>query len=566
MYRTISGSHLKATNVALADILANSVAVLLILIVLMVSVRKQQAEVQFEQSVDINVMMARELTNSLVLDALPNSRPAYLHDYTSCAIAHDCNPNLYPIIELHDHYVAVHNPYFRLSANQLIQQDNLLDIYLRGLSGDELSHIRVDIYGIGLFYLAISTLREYGAALNHWHFLGETTAPPVRDDSALPDNQILAQLLDKGEKSLLQESGEQDLAETLTQDLPEGINLADPLALQGLESDQLLPLTPQGQPNSDNQTSNPLLNELLEELSRRRNDNNQGQTIAENNGMPFRLRIPNYTPPSNTQPLQLNLNQDQLETVLLQFIFAALNDASQRLYFSPEHLSRLFSSMIHSNNTGSSTVSPTVIRDLKQILKSIQTTTNPALEVTLLPSKRANANPVTLRVRPNSAITALQLQNGDLLPSQVDMLRSSNVSIDLLLRAYPFVYKGERLALEENLLALILPQSLRPQNTLWRPIAIVSPDLQNITFGFIEAAYQGGMLELPLEVNQIRANNTTLQTAFAVPQSRNLWQLALSYGIAIVLFGFLLWLFLRWHINSPRKHAINSSTEKTASV
>jgi len=558
MMHRFSNTHFSASGVALADILANSVAVLLILILLMVSIKQQQAETQLEQTVDLSVMMARELADSVVLDALPNSRPAYLHDYSSCAIPHDCNPNLYPIIEIHDEYMAVFNPPIKLNRKQLLQDNNLLDVYLRGLSNDQLNNVRVDIYGIGMFYLAISTLREYGAPLNHWHFLGEKATPARPEGGDSEGEDKLAELLKQGEEGLSSSAGKSGSIDN-NQPLPEGADLADLAQFESLESDSLLPVESlEGGPDQESEQGGEnaarqgdLLNELLGEFARRR-DGENGQAIAQNNDQTFRLRIPNYVPPENAPPVQLDLDQERLEEVLLGFIFAALNDANEQLRFDPERLGLLFADIAASPSDFTAPVNPSLIRDLKQILRGIPTLTEELVQLQFDQDQRADTNPVNLRLRPNAAIEELRLQNRDLLPGQIELLEQGNAAVDLLLRAYPFVYRGERVAVAPNMLVLSLPQNLRRSDQHWRPVAIVSPDLQEITLGFSRAGYKDGMLELPLEVNQVRANSSVLQTSFSVPAVRSLWRLVFGYGVSILLLGLLLWLFVRWHLAAPK--------------
>ena len=182
--RTVIGSF---GGVALADILANGVVVLLVVIIITISFKKQQTEQEIEQSVEISAILARDIASSLVFNDLPSSPPAVLHHYHCVSPGgpwrneygrHDCMPWLYPIIELHPDYVREFNSGRIFSRAELLRENNELDFYLSLLSPLEKRHARLDIYAVDLYYLALSILRENGLQPSHWHFMGETAPLP----------------------------------------------------------------------------------------------------------------------------------------------------------------------------------------------------------------------------------------------------------------------------------------------------------------------------------------------------------------------------------------------------
>ena len=70
-------------GVALADILANSVAIVIIMIVVTLMARYEEEQDKLEQAEDVAVLLSRELASSFVMNALPTSPPAQLHDYVT---------------------------------------------------------------------------------------------------------------------------------------------------------------------------------------------------------------------------------------------------------------------------------------------------------------------------------------------------------------------------------------------------------------------------------------------------------------------------------------------------
>ena len=113
--------YLKPGSVALADILANSVAVILILIITSLDVAQEKAQDELEKNADITSILSRQLSSSIVFNELPASAPARLHNYNTCQIAHDCNPMLAPIIELHKGYIRIFNADAKIYRNELLR-------------------------------------------------------------------------------------------------------------------------------------------------------------------------------------------------------------------------------------------------------------------------------------------------------------------------------------------------------------------------------------------------------------------------------------------------------------
>lgn len=159
-------------GVALADILANSVAIVIIMIVVTLMARHEQEREKLEQTEDVAVLLSREMATSFVMNALPTSPPAQLHDYEASPLDRNPHHATMPIIELRRDVVRDYYTGRAYSRDELLRQDNAFDAYLRGLTPEQLAALRMDIYSTRLFYVALSILKAHGHTPRHWHFLG----------------------------------------------------------------------------------------------------------------------------------------------------------------------------------------------------------------------------------------------------------------------------------------------------------------------------------------------------------------------------------------------------------
>ncbi len=158
-------------GVALVDILANGVAMLIIVIVLSIAVRMEREERAAEQVEELSTVMSRRFSTSLVLSSLAASPPAQLHDYRNSALDQVYDPELLPIIELHHGFVREFYSGAVWSRQELLREPNAMDAWLAGFSENQKLRLRTDVYDIAQFYLAMSILRDHGVPARHWHFL-----------------------------------------------------------------------------------------------------------------------------------------------------------------------------------------------------------------------------------------------------------------------------------------------------------------------------------------------------------------------------------------------------------
>ena len=160
-------------GVALADILANSVAIVIIMIVVTLMARYEDEQNKLEQAEDVAVLLSRELASSFVMNALPTSPPAQLHDYVTSPL--DRNPQhlIMPIVELHGEFIRDYYTGKTFGRDELLRQDSAFDAYLQSLTPAQLLALRIDVYHIDQFYIAMSILKAHGHRPRHWHFLAD---------------------------------------------------------------------------------------------------------------------------------------------------------------------------------------------------------------------------------------------------------------------------------------------------------------------------------------------------------------------------------------------------------
>ena len=158
-------------GVALVDILANGVAMLIIVIVLSIATRAEREQRFAEQAEEVATVMSHKFSTSLVLNSLAASPPARLHDYETSPLDQFYDPELLPILELHRGFVREFYSGAVWGRRALLAQESAMGAWLGGFSDLQRQRIRVDVYDVDQFYLATAILREHGITVRHWHFV-----------------------------------------------------------------------------------------------------------------------------------------------------------------------------------------------------------------------------------------------------------------------------------------------------------------------------------------------------------------------------------------------------------
>ena len=164
-------------GVALVDILANGVAMLIIVIVVSIAARMEREERYAEQASEVAAVMSHKFSTSLVLNSLAASPPARLHDYETSPLDQFLHPGILPILEMHRGFVREFYSGTIWTRPELLEEHSGLGAWLAGFTDEQRGRLRIDVYDVPQFYLTMSILREHGIKVYHWHFLtGALTA------------------------------------------------------------------------------------------------------------------------------------------------------------------------------------------------------------------------------------------------------------------------------------------------------------------------------------------------------------------------------------------------------
>ena len=158
-------------GVALVDILANGVAMLIIVVVLSITTRMEREERLVERAEEVVTVMSHRLSTSLVLNSIAASPPALLHDYETSPLDAVYHPEVLPILELHRGFVREFYSGAVWTRRALLSGGNPMSAWISGLGDASRKRVRVDLYDVDQFYVAMSIFREHGIPIRHWHFV-----------------------------------------------------------------------------------------------------------------------------------------------------------------------------------------------------------------------------------------------------------------------------------------------------------------------------------------------------------------------------------------------------------
>ena len=525
-------SFITPGSVALADILANSVAVILILILATLVSRQEQAMDELERNTDIATILSRQLATSVVFNDLPSSPPAILHDYYSCAIPHDCDPSLFPVIEMYDGYIRIFNTNTRIYRAELLRADNAFDRYLSGLTPDMAAAIRMDIHGIREYYIVMGIMEEHSIRPRHWHYLGEQ-APPLAGSPLAPsvagirdaaeDPDALLNMADGGNQA--DSFGDRGGAGNSPWDSSQGQSMARDPGLEGtslggaevmnaLNYDSLLP--PSNNGGSGGGIGLPGGNPSGQPLPPRRRGNSMFDRGTEPGplaagGRAMRLYIPNAN--VSTQGRVLQVQPDDYELVVLSFLFHLLETARHSDSFEMSGQGGLLLELATNTQQAAAALPHyALVQELAAALRGHTFAALPELqdvqEVATLPYNR-------LLIAPNEMEGDLLVYLNQPAPwlstlTQTGQGSSASQAAQVLprflMRSYPSLFRGEAVEIPPGYMLLMLPDEVRSPQLKWRPVAVIDRELINIGLGFVYAAIEEQQLALHAGVNQLQFN------------------------------------------------------------
>jgi len=495
------------TGVALADILANGVAMVVILIAITVSVRNAQEQERLEQAQDVSVLLSRELATSVVMNSLPTSPPSVLHDYERSPLDQNPQHSLMPILELRKE--GVRNRYngrlFR--RREMLRQDNALDRYLQSLNPLQRQNLRLDVLSIRNFYIAMSIFKQNGVRPFHWHFLGEAAG---------------------GQQPQLAGGGGESLQRGAPPEAPQ------PGERPGLgrrpgAGDFQLPAGARFGPEND-QLAYPNVGPPGQRGS--------GRGRPGRRTMRFRLPSPDSLNAATPRGARLQVNDAQVLAALYRYMedIQRRSDAGEYDALARSNLSRALAQFF---------AQPPGFEEYEHAAALVDSLKQPwpgppdGVAVRRVPTGGASALQLGADARQRRVLIR-EHQSGEAEPGAQNTGAHANTgdaaAVQLRMGQWPAIYQGLTIPLYHGGLALVAPGQQSPREWRWRLVALTDSALSDGTIGFVYAALDAaGNLLLAGEENSVTVNGLPLRSAYAAWFLRNERMLLLLYGL-LVLF------------------------------
>ncbi|MCY4656023.1 MAG: hypothetical protein OXC80_04310 [Gammaproteobacteria bacterium] len=540
-------------GVALVDILANGVAVLIIVVVLSIAEREEQ-EKQFTEKVkEVSAVMTREFSTSLVLNRLAASRPARLHDYVNSELDQFWDPYLLPIIEFHND--AIRDPYSGTiwPRSELLEKPNSFDDFVMNLAEDQATRLRGDIYDVGTYYLVNSMLRDYGIEIRHWHFIGSVPGkgsilrcPPdvlAQDCLTQGSNQSgvsadeLSDLL--GQQSDSSSGGNSGTGENWPPDF-----LDDNLEGSGGASGQLpngatLGSQPGGNPSQSRWGSFPDANETRPDGSGSSSGGSgqPGEPSGENT-INFRL-----ADSREQRDIENAIQLDMGDPTIIQLLAGLMSyiDELQLTYdneLNVEPLLQNFALILGAAVQDPPTISERqnqIVEDLALIMRSKQQMGHPNIgnePIFLNSYEDANSENAVMRIIPNRLIFDAETNTKN---KEWAAGIGTELSPRMNINGHPGIWRGSQISLHRGSVLMVVPDQTVSPVPKWRAIVYIAPNLDDFIVGFVYSTIDPeGRLVVLGESNQVRLGALNL----VQPKDSDI------FGVRTWMFAFYLLLGL----------------------
>lgn len=528
-----------SAGVALADILANGVAIVIIMIVLTSMARYEQEQDKLQRTEDVAVLLSRELATSVVMNALPTSPPARLHDYVASSLDRNPHPSKMPILELHDGFVRDYYTGTIYRREALLEPANALDAYLAALAPEQRAATRVDVYGIREFYLAMSIFKAHGLAPRHWHFLGDRDGPAPGTGgawAAAPPAPSLAQEETPrsgrgglGSIAGNPEGGERHGAEGPA--LPEDVAIAgaspNPTAypvdgavgVRGAANAQPLPGLDGAEPPWTTQPSA-----------------TPGNTapLPTPAGRRFRAAVP-------TAPTTLTLlNQPTSNlTATLRALFAFMEAEQAAADANLPSRLPVFDFQRHVLALVPTLPPPTpaeasLVRSLVFLIDRPRQPESRALP--LRPTRESTVRGQAIALFSNEPLSGGRWLHG---PEQGTLPPETTATVTLQLGSHAAIHEGRRMPLSRDAIVLVPPSTAAadPQPR-WRVVTLVNPARNDFVTGFVFAGEDAnGRLALLADENAIELDGLRVESRYPADAWRDEIRQLLLYGVLALLLA-----------------------------
>lgn len=517
-------------GVALADILANSAAIVIIMIVVTLMASHEQEQEKLEQAEDVAVLLSRELATSFVMNALPTSPPARLHDYVTWGPDRNPQHALMPILELHDGFVRDYYTGTMFPREELLRHDNALDVYLDSLRAEQLAAVRIDVYSIGEFYIAMSILKAHGTAPRHWHFL--SLAPGEASSGA---GTFLAGRLrrDRSAPGLLEgETGAGTNPSSST--LPEDVALAgtvdsleryprDDLGLAGrfggAPASEYLELPRTGAtrapiPSGDSRGTEP-----------------SGGAAAMSGSGTTRFRVARAPGPETPSELTFDL------TTALRGLFAFMKSVQEGADADRPSPLPDFDFERDILGRAGEPLSAAEERLLGGLADELSIPVeNPAGTMAVVSRSAPDLRGQAVAVPVNRPLYLAVWLRG---PEQPPRTGEEQTSVTLRLGLHPAIFEGLRVPLgQDGVILMPLPASVPDPKPRWRVVTVVSARIDDFVTGFVYAGLDdSGRLLLPVDENAVEIGGMSAESQYPVVKFRGEFLQTLFYGLVAALFA-----------------------------
>lgn len=524
-------------GVALVDILANGVGVLIIVVILSIAARGEKEQHYSEKVREISTVMTREFSTKLVLNKLAASPPAMLHDYENSEIDQIWDPVVMPVLEFHPN--VVRDPYSGRvwTRAELLQTPNSLDDFISAWSLESREHLRGDIFDVGMYYLLMSQLREHNIRIAHWHFIGVgggASAGEVSDcppgfsykDCASASGGLAANLpelpdlgpSEAGPENLESEEEMQwppqglggtalgmpdagDIATLGTGSVPEG-------AMLGRSSEN------SGQGGAQGLGSFPLARARSDVRGQQRGGMPGGVPGATGeNSIRLRLADPQSEQQMPNAALAVPLQQASLQD-LIGALMLYVSDLQQFLDRDapPTQLLQSLVDQVVANMGKQERLTEEQLAIVEDLAYNIQTGRQPddqrGLEpVEIVQFTSPMSERASLRLLPNRLILEVEAHVDT---DSSDVLPDPSVP-RLSLNGYPAIWRGLQVNLERGSVVIASPHMEDDAEIGWRAVAYLSPRVDDLIVGFVYGKHdESGLLVIDADSNRVRVGNQEL--------------------------------------------------------
>ena len=548
-------------GIALADILANSVAMIIILIVLTMMIKHEQEQARISEVEDITVLLSRDLATSVVMNGLPTSKPARLHDYINSPMDANPNPSIMPIIELHSDYVRDYYTKQKFSREEMLQPDNGFDEFLAKMNSIQKNYIRIDIYDIRTFYLAMSIIGDHGPMPRHWHFVGydgralrdEDDGEPGGGEETTESDETTEDSQEEPGGNLrdpVDREGEGGNNETMWDDIPADISLNTAPSDENYPFDDLAYDAERGTPDDaeygggSDEPADQMFDALTKMMAESLGQGNRSSDLP--NVMRFRTATPSSAKSSAEKEQEyvfLNMAENGEEGDAMDYtkILAALfqfMEKTQRAISEGNYL------MLQDFKFADDILLPAAmmpaLTDNEEInfygyLKEVMFPPSAIDESSLYVEQQTEDNNVTaLAVHPNQLLEQASLLNNEQQTPLPDL--PGDAAVRMHVGLYPAIYKGLKIELNKESIVLLPRKQSEPDQYKWRIATIVSPQRDDYLLAFVYAAInRDGSLRLATDQNNVTIDYTQVMTHYPGVPYRKENEALLFYGLATLL-------------------------------